>query len=100
MSAAVPSQGWPAWCEEQIRQGAFVLIVCTETYLRRFNLEEEPGIGPGVAWEGRLIKQLLYNAGSVSNKFVPVLFADGSHAHVPVPLAGATIHRVETAAGL
>ena len=94
-----PPQGWPAWCEEQIRQGAFVLIVCTETYLRRFNLEEQPGVGLGVAWEGRLIKQLLYNAASVSSKFAPVLFADGLDAHVPVPLAGATIHRIETPQG-
>jgi len=74
-------------------------MVCTATYLRRVEGNEEPGIGHGVLWEGRLIKRHLYDAGSVSSKFVPVLFADGSDAHVPVPVAGATIYRIETPEG-
>lgn len=94
-----PPQGWPAWCDAQIRQSDFVLMVCTQTYLRRVDGDEEAGVGRGVLWEGRLIKQQLYNTGSVARKFVPVLFADGSEADVPVPVAGATIHRVETAEG-
>jgi hypothetical protein len=28
-----PPEGWPAWCEAQIRKADFVLMVCTETYL-------------------------------------------------------------------
>jgi hypothetical protein len=94
-----PPQGWPAWCDAQIRQSDFVLMVCTETYLRRVDGDEEPAIGRGVLWEGRLIKQHLYNAGSVTKKFVPVLLAEGSDAHVPAPVAGATIYRVETPEG-
>jgi hypothetical protein len=94
-----PPQGWPAWCDAQIRQSDFVLMVCTETYLRRVDGDEEPGVGHGVLWEGRLIKQHLYNAGSASRKFIPVLFANGSNAHVPAPVAGGTIYRVETPEG-
>jgi hypothetical protein len=94
-----PPEGWPAWCEKEICDGAFVLMVCTETYLRRINGEEEPDRGLGVRWEGRLIKQHLYAAGAVSNRFVPVLLADGSPDHVPIPVKGATIFRVETADG-
>jgi hypothetical protein len=94
-----PPEGWPAWCDAQIRQSDFVLMICTETYLRRVNGDEEPQVGRGVLWEGRLIKQHLYNAGSVSRKFVPVLLANGSEEHVPAPVAGATIYRVETAQG-
>ena len=45
-------------------------------------------------WEGRLIYQYLYDSGSVSRKFVPVLFADGSDAHVPAPVKGGTTYRV------
>src|SRR5271166_4559244 len=54
-----PSQGWPAWCEAEIHNADFVLMVCTETYLRRVDREEEPGKGRGVIWEARLIRQHL-----------------------------------------
>jgi SEFIR domain len=32
-----PSQGWPRWCEEQLRpeNSRFVLLLCTYTYRRR-----------------------------------------------------------------
>ena len=73
-----PPEGWPAWCEAEIRKAAFVPIMCTETYLRRVDREEEPGKGHGVLWEARLIKQHLYDSGSVSRKFVPVLLAEKS----------------------
>jgi hypothetical protein len=94
-----PPEGWPAWCAKQIETADFVLMVCTETYLRRASRKEEPGAGHGVLWEGRLINQYLYDAGSVSAKFVPVLLADGSDAHVPLPVKGGTIYRVETPEG-
>jgi len=94
-----PPQGWPAWCEAEIREADFVLMVCTETYLRRLNREEEAGKGFGVLWEARLVEQHLYDAASASEKFVPVLFADGSSAHVPTPLRGASIYRVDTPEG-
>jgi hypothetical protein len=93
-----PPEGWPTWCEAEIRKAAFVPIVCTD-YLRRVTGEEEPGKGHGVLWEARLIRQHLYDAASVSGKFVPVLLADGSNAHVPVPVKGGTIYRVETPEG-
>jgi CHASE2 domain-containing sensor protein len=94
-----PPEGWPAWCTSQIDTADFVLMICTETYLRRASRKEEPGVGLGVLWEGRLINQYLYDAGSVSAKFIPVLLADGSDAHVPVPVKGGTIYRVETPEG-
>jgi tetratricopeptide (TPR) repeat protein len=94
-----PPEGWPGWCREQIDRAAFVLMVCTEVYLRRVDHKEEPGIGHGVLWEGRLIYQYLYNSGSVSGKFVPVLFAEGRFEHVPVPVQGGTIYRVDTEEG-
>jgi CHASE2 domain-containing sensor protein len=95
----MPPEGWPAWCAAQIDAVDFVLMVCTETYLRRASRKEEPGVGHGVLWEGRLINQYLYDAGSVSAKFIPVLLTDGSDAHVPLPVKGGTIYRVETAEG-
>ena len=44
----------------QIKQAEFVLLVCTETYNRRFE-GEEPGRGRGVTWEGAILTQELYD---------------------------------------
>src|SRR5713226_7922280 len=35
-----PSEGWPRWCENQVETARFVLVACTQTYLRRFRSEE------------------------------------------------------------
>jgi TIR domain len=94
-----PPEGWPAWCRAEFEKASFVLMVCTEIYLRRVDRKEEPGVGHGVLWEGRLIYQYLYDAGSVSAKFVPVLFADGHPGHIPLPVKGETIYKVQTAEG-
>jgi hypothetical protein len=84
-----PPEGWPTWCERRIKSAGFVLLMCTETYLRRVDGEEAPGVGHGVLWEARIVRQLLYDAGSVSARFVPVLFSDGSPDHIPTAVKGA-----------
>jgi SEFIR domain len=94
-----PPEGWPVWCEHEIRTSDFVLMVCTETYAQRVDRGEQAGKGHGVLWEARLIKQHLYDTGSSTAKFVPVLVAGGSHEHVPVPVRGATIYNLETPDG-
>jgi predicted acylesterase/phospholipase RssA len=94
-----PPEGWPSWCRAEIESAQFVLMVCTEIYLRRIDRKEESGVGYGVLWEGRLINQYLYDAGSVSAKLVPVLLADGSPEHVPSQVKGGTIYRVESDQG-
>jgi hypothetical protein len=45
----VPEEGWPLGMERQIRDSNFVLMVCTETYLKRVLGEEQPGKGLGSA---------------------------------------------------
>ncbi len=97
--AQSPPEGWPDWCEAQIRNADFVLMVGTETYLRRVNGVEQPGEGRGVRWEGHLTNQHLYDAGSASRKFVPVLFSDGLPDHVPTPVKGRSIYRIDTPEG-
>ncbi len=42
---------------DQLDAADSVLVVCTETYYRRFRGHEEPGNGKGVDWEGALITQ-------------------------------------------
>jgi TIR domain len=90
-----PSEGWPRWMEKNIRIADFVLLVCTQTYYNRVMGLEEEGVGLGVKWEGHLIYQHLYNAGTINNKFIPVIFSDGSNSFVPTPIQSATIYNVD-----
>jgi SEFIR domain-containing protein len=96
---AAPSEGWPLWCERQIEGADVVLMVCTENYYRRVSGDEEHGKGLGVVWEARIIRQLLYDAGAVSDKFVPVLFSDTSPEHIPMPIKGGTRYVIDTEDG-
>ena len=96
---AAPAEGWPLWCERQIAAAAVVLMVCTETYHRRVRGDEERGKGLGVVWEARIIRQLIYDAGTVSDKFVPVLFSDVSPEQIPTPIKGWTRYVVDTEDG-
>ena len=83
-----PEQGWDLWMEKRIEWAEFVLIVCTETYKRRFRGDEEPGIGRGVTWEGTIIRQSLYNNQLGNTKFIPVVFSAQDLTHVPIILNG------------
>jgi hypothetical protein len=94
-----PPEGWPAWCERQIEGADFVLLVCTETYHRRVKGREDPGKGLGAVWEARIIHQLVYESGAVSQKFIPVLFSDGSAEHIPLAVKGWTRYVPDTDEG-
>ncbi|MHB8523755.1 MAG: SEFIR domain-containing protein [Limisphaerales bacterium] len=95
----VPPEGWPRWMDREICQAEFVLLVCTKTYFRRVMGEEQKGKGLGVRWEGRLIFQHIYNAGTTNTKFIPILFESGTRAHVPTPLQSTTFYAVHTDEG-
>lgn len=90
-----PAEGWPRWMDKKVRDAHFVLMVCTPAYYRRIMGEETPGTGNGVRWEGNLIYQHTYNAGSSNTKFIPVLFEQESMDVVPAPLQGTTIYRLD-----
>ncbi len=83
-----PLQGWELWMEKRIEWAEFVLIVCTETYQRRFRGNEEPGIGQGSTWEGTIIRQHLYNNQLVCTKFIPVVFSSQDLKHIPIIFNG------------
>ncbi len=89
-----PPQGWPRWCEKQVRDADFVLVACTEIYLRRFRGEEEHGRGQGGTWEGHIITQELYNAQSSNSKFLPILFDGQDEEFIPTPLQSATHYKL------
>ena len=81
-----PPEGWPRWMLNQLDAANFVLVVCTETYYRRFRGHEQPGKGKGADWEGALITQEIYDSRSNTTKFVPVFLNTVVDAHIPEPL--------------
>ncbi len=94
-----PREGWPRWMDRHIRESDFVIMICTETYCRRVVGQEEPGKGCGVKWEGNLIYQHIYNAGTENARFIPVLFESGKVEYIPTPLQGATYYCADTEQG-
>jgi hypothetical protein len=85
-----PEEGWPRWMMNQLDAADFVLVVCTETYYRRFRGHEVPGKGKGVDWEGALITSDLYSVRSWSLKFLPVFLSSVAEEYIPEPLRSGT----------
>jgi hypothetical protein len=85
-----PSQGWPKWMDQNINNADFVLVVCTENYYKRVMDEEKEGIGLGIKWEGKSIYQHIYNSGSRSKKFIPVILKKEDTKFIPIPIQGHT----------
>jgi len=89
-----PSEGWPRWTQRQVEEVDFVLVVCTETYKRRFDGREQPGTGKGADWEGILVLQQLYDVRSINEKFIPVIFDGAEEEDIPLPLKPYTHYRI------
>ena len=94
-----PPEGWPRWMERQIVRARFVLVVCTETYKRRFLARERLGSGRGATWEGAVITQELYDAQGRNEKFIPVVLAAGDESHLPIVLRGTTCYHLDRTDG-
>lgn len=74
----------------------FVLVVCTETYYRRFRGHESPGKGKGASWEGALITQAIYDDRRQSIKFIPIFLGEVDDRLIPDPLRSATYYSLTT----
>ena len=94
-----PAQGWPRWMLDQLDEADAVLVVCSETYYRRFRGHEQPGKGKGADWEGALITQEIYDSRSRTLKFVPVFLTDAVESWIPEPLRAVTYYEVTTREG-
>jgi len=94
-----PPEGWPRWMDKHIRESDFVLMICTETYCQRVMGTEKPGTGLGVRWEGSLVFQHIYNAGTLNTRFIPVLLQESDVTYVPTPVQGATYYCAYTEDG-
>src|SRR4051794_31254932 len=84
---------------EQIPAADFVLLVCTETYLRRVQHREQQGKGRGVVWEANLIYNLLNREDAKVQRFIPILFNAADSSFIPLPLEALARYRVDTEEG-
>lgn len=89
-----PPEGWPLWCQRQVEESKFVLVVCTETYKRRFDGKEVPGKGKGVSFEGYVINQMIYDYQSKNTRFIPITFSAEDLEFIPVILRGSSFYNV------
>jgi len=80
--------------ERRIAEANHVSVVCTATYLRRYEANEAHGKGLGATWEAVLTRQELYEGQAHNEKFVPVLFRKASAADIPRPLRPFTHYRL------
>jgi len=94
-----PPDGWPMWMDLEIQKADFVLLVCTDVYLRRLEHREAPGKGRGVLWEGKLIYTHLYLVDSPVQKFIPILLKSGTLSDIPTPLRAMTSYSIDTSEG-
>jgi hypothetical protein len=74
---------WMQWMQQQMAEADFVLMICTETYRRRAEGEEQPGRGRGVAFEAALIMGYLYEASMQNHRFLPVVRDGAADTVVP-----------------
>lgn len=85
-----PQEGWPIWMMRKIQDSEFVLVVCSEGYMAKFN-HKSPS-GKGVKWEGSIITQELYEAEARNLKFIPVLLHEADARFIPLPLRPYTFY--------
>jgi hypothetical protein len=70
-----PAEGWGRWMTRMMSERV-VLMVCDETYYRRFHGQSDPGVGLGVTFEsGLLVRRFVESQGR--NDFLYPLLHDG-----------------------
>jgi hypothetical protein len=80
--------------QRQIDQADFILMLCTATYCRRAEGNEQPGRGKGAIFEGLLILQSLYDSATRNARLIPVLIGDEPESSIPRALRPYTWHRL------
>jgi tetratricopeptide (TPR) repeat protein len=90
-----PPQGWPAWCEEQLRPevSSHVLMICTRTYHDRVQNQVPADEGRGALWEGRIIHNYVYGE-KRNERFIPVLFEGATTDDIPIRIRNDGHYRI------
>ena len=91
-----PPKSWPVWMQHRIEEADYVLIVCTDTYKRRFESKERKGVGKGAKWEGAIITLEMYHeerdSDDEESRFIPIVLSSTDNACIPRILGGTTCY--------
>ncbi|MFF3634078.1 toll/interleukin-1 receptor domain-containing protein [Streptomyces sp. NPDC002250] len=91
-SAAEQPQDWALWMHNEYRAADYVLVVASPAYKRRAEGTEMEGIGNGVAWEARFIRDEVYSDGhGWHRRILKVVLPGGSPGHLPAYLGGPAV---------
>jgi SEFIR domain/TIR domain len=90
-----PTEGWPRWMLNKLEWADFALLVCTDTYYRRFRGKDEPDHGRGADFEGQLVTLEIYRSKSRAVRFIPILFSPEDEKNIPEPLTGQSHYLLE-----
>jgi hypothetical protein len=78
-----PPSGWARWMTAQTKEAEFIVVICTEKYLDRFEGTEPLGIGRGVRFESALLMNQFARDSSLNKKCIPVFFEANQESHIP-----------------
>lgn len=88
-----PELGWQKWMEQEIVTSNFVLIICTNTYLKRVLGENNDG--RGVQFESLISYNEIARNYSKNSKFIPVVFSKNDLQFIPKPLEPFQYYNIE-----
>jgi tetratricopeptide (TPR) repeat protein len=94
-----PPSNWPLWMEDQMSKADFILVACSEGYLKKVQRKTKKGTGKGVKFESLLSYQQIYDNDSDSSQFIPVLLERGEYEHIPKPMRGGNHYKPGTQKG-
>lgn len=82
-----PSEGWQAWLEAELAAADFTLVICTPTYLQRYQHNQMLD-NDAAEFAGLVITQDIYARFAKQTKFVPILPPGGKLHDIIPPLQG------------
>lgn len=91
-----PTEGWPRWMENQIRNADFVLVINSKSYYDKCYSNNK---GKGISWEVNIVYQHIYDANSENSKFIPVFFDDKDIQYILTPIKSFTYYNIGTKEG-
>ncbi|MFZ1389880.1 MAG: toll/interleukin-1 receptor domain-containing protein [Thiolinea sp.] len=82
-----PSEGWDAWLEAELVAADITLVICTPTYLQRYQHNQMLD-NDAAEFTGLVITQDIYARFAKQTKFVPILPPEGKLHDIIPPLQG------------
>jgi hypothetical protein len=81
-----PSEGWPKWCEDRVTQADKTMIVASPGWFAAYEGSAPAGTGLGSACESGLVRQMLYDAKGINERFRLVFLEPMATDAVPIAL--------------